>query len=120
VGANRLVLFDSDWNPATDDQQTMARVWRIGQTKEVSLYRLLATGTLEEKMYQRQIFKGSLYEVIQNRGGAGRVADAGGRASPPAPAPAGGAASGRRFTREELRELFVLKRDTKSDTFDKL
>lgn len=34
VGANRLVLLDADWNPATDEQ-AMARVWREGQTKPV-------------------------------------------------------------------------------------
>ncbi|CAM9490215.1 unnamed protein product, partial [Laminaria digitata] len=64
-GANRIVLFDSDWNPATDEQ-AMARVWRLGQTKEVSMYRLLCTGTLEESIFQRQIFKGALYDLIDD------------------------------------------------------
>lgn len=36
IGANRLVMFDPDWNPANDDQ-AMARVWRDGQKKQVSL-----------------------------------------------------------------------------------
>ena len=40
VGANRLLLFDPDWNPATDSQ-VMARVWRFGQTKVSHIYRLL-------------------------------------------------------------------------------
>lgn len=35
IGANRLVMFDPDWNPANDDQ-AMARVWRDGQRKQVS------------------------------------------------------------------------------------
>jgi DNA repair and recombination RAD54-like protein len=43
IGANRLVLFDPDWNPATD-KQAAARVWRNGQKKHVYVYRLLATG----------------------------------------------------------------------------
>ena len=34
IGANRLVMFDPDWNPANDDQ-AMARVWRDGQKKQV-------------------------------------------------------------------------------------
>ncbi|CAI8028357.1 DNA repair and recombination protein RAD54-like [Geodia barretti] len=37
IGANRLVMFDPDWNPANDDQ-AMARVWRDGQKKEVCSY----------------------------------------------------------------------------------
>lgn len=43
IGANRLILFDPDWNPATD-KQAAARVWRNGQKKHVYVYRLLATG----------------------------------------------------------------------------
>ena len=41
IGANRLVMFDPDWNPANDDQ-AMARVWRDGQKKPCFVYRLLA------------------------------------------------------------------------------
>lgn len=38
IGASRLILFDSDWNPASD-AQTMARIWRDGQKKSVYIYR---------------------------------------------------------------------------------
>ena len=38
IGANRLVMFDPDWNPANDDQ-AMARVWRDGQKKKVRVKR---------------------------------------------------------------------------------
>lgn len=41
IGANRLVMFDPDWNPANDDQ-AMARVWRDGQKKVCFVYRMLA------------------------------------------------------------------------------
>lgn len=63
VGASRLVLFDSDWNPATD-LQAMSRVWRDGQKKSVFLYRFLTAGTIEEKIYQRQISKTGLSGAI--------------------------------------------------------
>lgn len=45
IGANRLVMFDPDWNPANDDQ-AMARVWRDGQKKPCFVYRFLAVSIL--------------------------------------------------------------------------
>lgn len=52
IGANRLVLFDPDWNPASD-QQALARVWRDGQKKTCFVYRFIGTGSIEEKILQR-------------------------------------------------------------------
>lgn len=125
----------------------MARVWRLGQTKEVSMYRLLCTGTLEESIFQRQIFKGALYDLIHDSndpclpsGGVGGTpcgidgGDGGGKpggckARRPSGGSGGGgrggagkgaAADSRGFSQEELKELFVLKKTTKSDTYDKL
>lgn len=37
--------------------QAMARIWRDGQTKPCTIYRLLTTGAIDEKMYQRQLMK---------------------------------------------------------------
>ena len=69
IGASRLVLFDSAWNPATD-RQAAARCWRDGQTRKCYTYRLLSTGTIEEKMYQRQLAKvlaaGAYYNTNDN------------------------------------------------------
>ncbi|XP_046572869.1 LOW QUALITY PROTEIN: DNA excision repair protein ERCC-6-like [Haliotis rubra] len=56
TGANRVIIFDPDWNPSTDTQ-ARERAWRIGQKKQVTIYRLLTSGTIEEKIYHRQIFK---------------------------------------------------------------
>jgi DNA repair and recombination RAD54-like protein len=58
IGGNRLILFDPDWNPATD-KQAAARVWRQGQPKRCFVYRFLAAGTIEEKIFQRQVFPSS-------------------------------------------------------------
>ena len=44
TGADRVLLFDADWNPATD-AQARERAWRLGQTRPVAVYRLLAAGT---------------------------------------------------------------------------
>ena len=55
----RLVLFDPDWNPA-NDKQAAGRVWRDGQKKRVYVYRFLSAGTIEEKVFQRQLSKEGL------------------------------------------------------------
>ena len=45
TGANRVIIYDPDWNPSTDTQ-ARERAWRIGQKKDVTVYRLLTSGTL--------------------------------------------------------------------------
>ncbi|CAD6186197.1 unnamed protein product [Caenorhabditis auriculariae] len=97
IGANRLVMFDPDWNPA-NDEQAMARVWRDGQKKTCFIYRLLATGSIEEKMFQRQTHKKALSSC---------VVDAGEDVA-------------RHFSSEQLRELFKLESNSASDTHEKL
>ncbi|OAQ92500.1 DNA repair protein Rhp26/Rad26 [Purpureocillium lilacinum] len=56
TGADRIIIFDPDWNPSTD-LQARERAWRLGQSKPVKIYRLMTEGTIEEKIYHRQIFK---------------------------------------------------------------
>jgi hypothetical protein len=56
TGADRVVIYDPDWNPSTD-LQARERSWRIGQEKDVAVYRFLCAGTIEEKIYHRQLFK---------------------------------------------------------------
>ncbi|KAF2773714.1 DNA repair protein, SNF2 family [Teratosphaeria nubilosa] len=96
IGANRLVLFDPDWNPAAD-QQALARVWRDGQKKDCFVYRFIATGTIEEKIFQRQSHKQSLSSCVVDS--AEDVE--------------------RHFSLDNLRELFQYKPGTRSDTHDK-
>ncbi|XP_043247793.1 DNA repair and recombination protein RAD54-like isoform X2 [Colletes gigas] len=96
IGANRLVMFDPDWNPANDDQ-AMARVWRDGQKKPCFVYRFLCTGTIEEKIFQRQAHKKALSSTVVDQ--EEDVA--------------------RHFTLNDLRDLFKLEEDTISDTHAK-
>jgi DNA excision repair protein ERCC-6 len=63
TGADRVLLYDPDWNPATD-AQARERAWRVGQTREVTVYRLITAGTIEEKVYHRQIYKQHLTDKI--------------------------------------------------------
>lgn len=86
--------MDPDWNPAVD-QQAAARIWRDGQTKPVFIYRLLTTGTIEERIYQRQIMKmasaqGILSEEKLKQG---------------------------KFSRDDLKELFRYNPLTNCDTY---
>ncbi|KAJ4303505.1 DNA-dependent ATPase protein rad54 [Kalmusia sp. IMI 367209] len=95
IGANRLVLFDPDWNPAAD-QQALARVWRDGQKKDCFVYRFIATGTIEEKIFQRQSHKQSLSSCVVD---ASEDVE-------------------RHFSLDSLRELFQYRDNTTSDTHD--
>ncbi|KAM6266245.1 DNA excision repair protein ERCC-6 [Porphyrio hochstetteri] len=63
TGADRVIIYDPDWNPTTDTQ-ARERAWRIGQKKQVTVYRLLTAGTIEEKIYHRQIFKQFLTDRV--------------------------------------------------------
>ncbi|GMH34356.1 hypothetical protein BSKO_02190 [Bryopsis sp. KO-2023] len=97
IGGNRLVLFDPDWNPA-NDKQAAARVWRDGQKKRVYVYRFLSTGTIEEKVFQRQLSKEGLQGVVNQSGRAGASL----------------------MSSEALRDLFTLNRETPSDTYESM
>ncbi|KAM3843914.1 DNA excision repair protein ERCC-6-like 2 [Vipera latastei] len=62
VGANIVILFDPTWNPA-NDLQAIDRAYRIGQRRDVKVFRLISLGTVEEMMYLRQIYKQQLHCV---------------------------------------------------------
>jgi len=51
-------------NPSTD-MQARERAWRIGQVRPVTIYRLITSGTIEEKVYHRQIYKQFLTNKVQ-------------------------------------------------------
>ena len=69
VGADRVIVFDPSWTPA-EDSQAVDRCYRIGQTREVIVYRLIAAGTVEEKMYDKQIHKDGIRRTVFTTGGS--------------------------------------------------
>ncbi|XP_069136028.1 DNA excision repair protein ERCC-6-like [Argopecten irradians] len=93
TAADRVIIFDPSWNPATD-AQAVDRVFRIGQDKNVVIYRLITCGTVEEKIYRRQVFKDSI--TRQTTGNAKNPY--------------------RYFTKQELKELFILDNPRHSKT----
>ncbi|KEF57020.1 uncharacterized protein A1O9_07210 [Exophiala aquamarina CBS 119918] len=99
IGASRLVLFDVDWNPATDDQ-AIARIHRQGQQRHCKIYRFLIKGSLEERIWQRQAVKRALADSIMQAGTAvSSGANDGGKK---------GKSSTSTFSQAELRDLFRL------------
>lgn len=65
--ADTVILFDSDWNPQAD-LQAMARAHRIGQTKPVSVYRMVSKDTVEEEVLERARNKLLLEFITIQRG----------------------------------------------------
>ncbi len=63
TGADTVIFYDHDWNPANDDQ-AQDRAHRIGQTKPVTVYKLISKGTIEERMIERQALKQTLADEI--------------------------------------------------------
>lgn len=67
-----MIFYDSDWNP-TVDQQAMDRAHRLGQTKQVTVYRLICQGTIEERILQRAKEKSEVRAVGAGVEGMGCV-----------------------------------------------
>lgn len=85
IGANRVIVMDSSWNPC-HDAQAVCRIYRYGQKKACFIYRMVAAGTMENKVYDRQIAKMGL---------ASRVVDT--------------QSTDRIFSQRDLKDLFVYK-----------
>ncbi|KAF9047302.1 SNF2 family N-terminal domain-containing protein [Panaeolus papilionaceus] len=99
IGGSRLIIFDSDWNPS-HDLQSMARCHRDGQKRPVFIYRFLTTGTIDEKIYQRQVTKVALSDSLIGSASSSSKADS--------------------FTRKDLRDIFRVHSDTSCNTHDLL
>ncbi|MNV77856.1 RNA polymerase-associated protein RapA [compost metagenome] len=68
TGADTVILYDLWWNPAVE-QQAEDRAHRIGQKKVVQVIRLVAQGTVEEKMFELQQKKKTLIDEVVKSGG---------------------------------------------------
>lgn len=63
TAADRVIFYDSDWNP-TMDQQAMDRAHRLGQTKDVIVYRLITKDTIEERVIERAARKDEIQKIV--------------------------------------------------------
>ncbi|XP_026687851.1 chromatin-remodeling ATPase INO80 [Diaphorina citri] len=63
----KVIFYDSDWNP-TVDQQAMDRAHRLGQTKQVTVYRLICKDTIEERILQRAREKSEIQRMVISGG----------------------------------------------------
>jgi len=75
TSADIVVLFDSDWNPQAD-LQAMDRAHRIGQTKQVVVYRFITEQAIEEKVLERAAQKLRLDQLVIQQGRAQTAAKA--------------------------------------------
>lgn len=67
TGADTVIFYDNDWNP-TMDAQAMDRVHRIGQTKQVTVYRLVCKNTVEERILRRAQIKHTIQKTVYSGG----------------------------------------------------
>lgn len=63
TAADTVIFYDHDWNPSSD-AQAMDRAHRVGQTKQVTVYRLVARGTIEERILQMARAKKDVQDVV--------------------------------------------------------
>ncbi|MBD8529597.1 DEAD/DEAH box helicase [Massilia sp. CFBP 13647] len=76
TAADTVIHYDPWWNPASENQAT-DRAWRIGQAQPVFVYKLIARGTLEEKIQELQRRKGALADaLLAPEGGLASTLDA--------------------------------------------
>ena len=54
TGADRVIIYDPSWNPA-EDRQAVDRAFRIGQQRDVVVYRMILASSIEERMYEKQV-----------------------------------------------------------------
>lgn len=74
TAADTVIFYDSDWNP-TIDSQAMDRAHRLGQTRQVTVYRLLTRNTIEERMRDRAKQKEQVQQVVME----GKTTSGGGK-----------------------------------------
>ena len=68
TAADTVIFYESDWNP-TMDLQAMDRAHRLGQTRPVTVYRLICKGTVEEKILKRASQKNKVQQLVMTGGG---------------------------------------------------
>ncbi|WFD31299.1 Putative DNA helicase ino80 [Malassezia sp. CBS 17886] len=63
TAADTVIFFDHDWNPS-NDSQAMDRAHRLGQTKQVTVYRLITKGTIDERIVKLARNKKEVQDIV--------------------------------------------------------
>lgn len=75
VAADVVIMYDLDWNPQID-KQAMDRAYRIGQKKNVTIFKLVTNNTIEERILEVQKFKLIWDELVIQKGGLAKIKSA--------------------------------------------
>jgi len=122
IGADSVIFYDSDWNPAMD-AQAQDRAHRIGQTKDVYIYRLISSNTVEENILRKAQQKRHLDFLVMTEGNFTNLAESrnsGENATSTATAAANSADTandnGGTFTQAGLQDILGIKKKSTNES----
>jgi hypothetical protein len=119
IGADSVIFYDSDWNPAMD-AQAQDRAHRIGQTKDVYIYRLISSNTVEENILRKAQQKRHLDFLVMTEGKFTNLAESSGENATTAATTTNSADTandnGGTFTQAGLQDILGIKKKSTNES----